>query len=82
MIVLGQEYLPNRLGIASGVTLGLAVSIGGMFAPVLGAIGDRYGLTLSIETIAFVCLVACCFGLTLPAHARRIPHAIARTLGH
>ena len=28
-VVLGQEYLPNHLGIAAGVSLGLAISLGG-----------------------------------------------------
>src|SRR5204863_7965603 len=27
-VVMGQEYLPSRLGIASGVTLGLAIGVG------------------------------------------------------
>ena len=31
LVVLGQEYLPHRVGMASGVTLGLAVSVGGMW---------------------------------------------------
>ena len=35
-VVMGQEYLPSRLGIASGVTLGLAIGIGGVVAAVLG----------------------------------------------
>jgi hypothetical protein len=30
MVVMGQKYLPNRIGLASGVTLGLAVSVGGI----------------------------------------------------
>ena len=46
LVVLGQEYLPNRVGMASGVTLGLAVSVGGMCAPLLGRLGDRYGMGL------------------------------------
>jgi FSR family fosmidomycin resistance protein-like MFS transporter len=33
MVVLGQEYLPNRVAMASGVTMGLAGSIGGLAAP-------------------------------------------------
>ncbi len=37
LVVLGQEYLPRRVGMASGVTLGLAVSVGGMCAPCSGA---------------------------------------------
>jgi len=52
IVVLGQEYLPHRIGIASGVTLGLAVTIGGLFAPIFGAIGDRYGLAAIFECIA------------------------------
>lgn len=44
MVSLGQAYLPNHLGLASGVTLGLSVSAGGIFAPVLGSIGDSHGL--------------------------------------
>ncbi len=35
-VVMGQEFLPNRIGIASGVTLGLAIGLGGLAAPLLG----------------------------------------------
>ena len=31
-VVMGQEYLPRRLGLASGVTLGLAIGVGGIAA--------------------------------------------------
>src|ERR1039457_1607685 len=37
-VTLGQDYLPSRPGTASGVTLGLAVSIGGLAAPLIGAL--------------------------------------------
>jgi MFS transporter, FSR family, fosmidomycin resistance protein len=36
MVSLGQLYLPGRVGMASGVTLGLAASAGGITAPLLG----------------------------------------------
>ncbi|MEV6794984.1 hypothetical protein AB0M87_24010 [Streptomyces sp. NPDC051320] len=32
-----------RMGTAAGVTLGLAVSIGGLIAPALGAAAEAYG---------------------------------------
>ena len=35
MLVTGQNYLPNHIGFASGVTIGLAVTIGGVAAPIL-----------------------------------------------
>lgn len=56
-IALGQKYLPNRLGLASGVTLGLSVSVGGICAPLLGTIGDTYGLPAVMYTIAGVALM-------------------------
>jgi MFS family permease len=32
-VTLGQDYLPNRVGTASGVSLGLAITIGGLLSP-------------------------------------------------
>lgn len=71
LVVLGQEYLPKRIGTASGVTLGLGVSIGGAAAPGFGAVGDRYGVAAVFVTIAVIAAVsfACAFMLpdkTLP----------------
>ena len=43
MVVLGQRYLSKNMGFASGITLGVAVSVGGMFAPVLGWVADLWG---------------------------------------
>ncbi len=43
MVVLGQRYLCKNMGFASGITLGVAVSVGGMFAPVLGWAADLWG---------------------------------------
>jgi len=72
-IVLGQEFLPNRLGIASGVTMGLAVSLGGTFTPVLGALADAHGIVAPIIGAVILCGLAMLAALTLPAHARRLP---------
>ena len=70
-VVLGQEYLPNRVGLASGVTLGLAVSLGGAFTPVLCMIADRWGVPASIGTVAALALAATLCALTLPRETRR-----------
>jgi FSR family fosmidomycin resistance protein-like MFS transporter len=45
-ITLGQDYLPRHLGTAGGVTLGLAVSVGGVASPLIGALAD----TTSVQT--------------------------------
>lgn len=66
LVVLGQEYLPSRLGVASGVTLGLAVSVGGMTAPLLGVLADHHGLGVVIVVLWCVLIVAAALALALP----------------
>ncbi len=56
-VVMGQEYLPNRKGFASGVTMGLAVSVGGIAAPVLGRVGDMFGLRVTMGILALIGIV-------------------------
>jgi FSR family fosmidomycin resistance protein-like MFS transporter len=58
MVALGQSYLPNRLGLASGISLGVVVSVGGMTSPLIGMAGDHYGLTVSMAIICGVALAA------------------------
>ena len=65
MVVLGQSYLPNHVGLASGVTLGLALSFGGIMTPFLGMIADHYGLYTTISTLAVLPLICTCLTLAL-----------------
>lgn len=64
-ITLGQDYLPNRIGTASGVTLGLAVSVGGVCTPVLGALADATSLRWALSLLLLPLLVAWWFGRRL-----------------
>lgn len=66
MVVLGQSYLPNRVGLASGVTLGLALSFGGMVTPLLGWIADNHGLKTAMSVVASLPIVCVLLALTLP----------------
>jgi len=50
-VVLGQDYLPNRIGTASGVTVGLAVSIGGLFSPAFGWLADSTSLRFTLGSL-------------------------------
>ena len=52
MVVLGQTYLPRHVGTASGVTVGLAVTFGGLAAPLLGRVADVNGLHVMILLLA------------------------------
>jgi FSR family fosmidomycin resistance protein-like MFS transporter len=66
MVALGQSYLPNRVGLASGITLGVAFSFGGLTTPLLGWIGDHYGLRATIGAVAFVPVICLVMALLLP----------------
>lgn len=77
-IVMGQEYLPGRLGVAAGVTIGLSIGLGGVGAPLLGILGDSAGLRAVFETIAVLPLTALALSLTLPRHTPR--ETVARPL--
>ena len=67
MVVLGQRYIPRHMGLASGVTLGLAISIGGIFTPVWGLIADHFGLKAVMECMAILPVAALFIALKLPA---------------
>jgi FSR family fosmidomycin resistance protein-like MFS transporter len=69
LVVLGQEYLPKSIGVASGMTLGLANTIGGIAAPAFGHIGDQFGLVSVFVTIAIFAVLALGGSLFMPAPA-------------
>jgi MFS transporter, FSR family, fosmidomycin resistance protein len=64
-VTLGQDYLPNRIGTASGVTLGLAISIGGLAAPLFGFLADSYGLAVSLAVLAGLPVLSVVFAARL-----------------
>jgi len=66
LVVLGQEYLPARVGTASGVTLGLAVSVGGLVAPAVGFIADRTDLHTAMLLLIAVPVLATALAVSLP----------------
>jgi FSR family fosmidomycin resistance protein-like MFS transporter len=65
MVVLGQEYLPNRVAMASGVTMGLAGSIGGLAAPLLGSIADHRGMQASFWVLVVLAVATFALSTTL-----------------
>jgi FSR family fosmidomycin resistance protein-like MFS transporter len=70
MVVMGQEYLPNRIGTASGVTMGLGVGVGGLAAPFLGQLADANGIHSVLHLLAFIPLFSFACALTLPGRKR------------
>lgn len=65
-VVMGQEYLPGRLGVASGFTVGLAIGMGGVGSPVLGALADGSGLPAVMVVLSLLPIPAALLVLRLP----------------
>jgi len=84
-VVMGQEYLPSRLGIASGITLGFAIGVGGVAAAILGVVADAAGLETVMWIVALLPLLGLALAHTLPLTpqeqrlSRRARAATART---
>ena len=70
-MVLSQLYLPRHVGMASGLSVGLAMGVGGVAAVALGAVADA----VDLKTALTICAIAPALGviacLRLPAPARQ-----------
>jgi MFS transporter, FSR family, fosmidomycin resistance protein len=69
-VVMGQEYLPGRIGLAAGITMGLSIGLGGVGAPLLGLLADRAGLPVTMLLMAALPVLGLILALTLP---RKVP---------
>ena len=49
--VLGQKYLAKNAGFASGITLGLGITLGGLVAPYVGHLADIYDVQIALMTL-------------------------------
>lgn len=68
--VLSQEYLPSRIATASGLSVGLAIGLGGIFAVSLGAVADSVDLETAVLATALGPALGALVAFTLPPAAR------------
>jgi FSR family fosmidomycin resistance protein-like MFS transporter len=66
IVVLGQTYLAKNAGFASGVTLGLTTTLGGIFAPLVGGAADRWGLVPALQIFWIAGLIGLIAAFFLP----------------
>ncbi|WP_287190526.1 MFS transporter [Syntrophothermus sp.] len=65
-VVLGQELLPRNVGLASGLTLGFGVGMGGVGTTLLGWVADHWGLTTMFHVMPLLPAAAFLLALLLP----------------
>lgn len=65
-VTLAQDYLPNRPGTASGLTLGMAMAAGGLCSPVFGWLADSSGLRATFYALPLAFVFPVVMALRLP----------------
>jgi MFS transporter, FSR family, fosmidomycin resistance protein len=80
-VVLGQEYLPQRVGLASGITFGLSIGLGGVVASGLGVVADATSLTTALWLLAGLPALAFVLALGLPETRVRSASTAASAAG-
>ncbi|MBB1602225.1 MFS transporter [Variovorax sp. UMC13] len=73
-VTLAQDYLPRNPATASGITLGLALSVGGLVSPLFGMLSDARGLGVTLTAVLGVLCVATVLALRM---RNRTPQTIA-----
>ncbi|MDQ4081423.1 MAG: MFS transporter, partial [Actinomycetota bacterium] len=65
-LVMSQEYMPGRVGMASGLSIGFAIGLGGVAALALGAVADAVDLEAALLATAVGPAIAIALTLALP----------------
>ena len=66
-MVMSQEYLPRHIGMASGLSVGLSIGLGGVGAVALGAVADSVDLRVALYVSAASALAALALAALLPS---------------
>lgn len=64
-ITLGQSFVPNHLSMASGLSFGVVVCVGGVLSPVLGLFGDAFGLIAVMWALSAIAAVGLALALRI-----------------
>lgn len=70
-MVMSQQYLPRQIGMASGLSIGFSIGLGGVAAVILGAVADSIDLRTSLYVCAAAPVVASALTALLPRAAVR-----------
>ena len=65
-VAMGQSFVPHHLGMASGLSFGVMVCIGGLMTPVFGLIGDHFGLQVVMLCVTAIAILGIVIALFIP----------------
>jgi FSR family fosmidomycin resistance protein-like MFS transporter len=67
VVLMGQEYLPGRIGLASGITYGFSIGLGGLIGSGLAALAGATGIAFVIGILPAFALLALGMSISLPS---------------
>jgi FSR family fosmidomycin resistance protein-like MFS transporter len=70
-MVMSQEYMPRRIGMASGLSIGLSIGLGGIAAVGLGALADSIDLRSAMYAAAAAPAAGLALAMFLPSTRTR-----------
>jgi FSR family fosmidomycin resistance protein-like MFS transporter len=79
---MSHELLPQNVGLASGMMLGLAIGVGGLGVAVNGMIADHYSLAAALATIPIPIVAAMLLMAVLPYPWKSLKSHLARETSH
>ncbi len=73
LLVMAQQLMAGRAGVASGIILGLGFVTGAIGVPITGAVADAFGIQNAMRLQSLVILAAIPVALLLPSEERLRP---------
>jgi FSR family fosmidomycin resistance protein-like MFS transporter len=70
MLVMAQQLMAGRAGLASGLILGLGFVTGAIGVPATGWVADQFGMVVAVETQIYLVLATVAIAWLLPSEAR------------
>jgi FSR family fosmidomycin resistance protein-like MFS transporter len=74
-VTFGQQIAPVSAATVSSLMMGFAWGVGSLLAPVVGLLGDTWGLNVALSLTSLVPLAAAAFALPLPDRLPGAAHA-------
>jgi FSR family fosmidomycin resistance protein-like MFS transporter len=65
-VVMAQEMMPHHIGMASGLTIGFTIGLGGIGATILGYVADHYGIPSVFTILTALPIMGLFFASFLP----------------
>lgn len=77
-VVLAQEMMPRYVGMASGLTIGFSIGLGGVGATILGYVADHFGVPSVFTVLSVLPLTGMVMAYFLPGKLSKPDHPSSR----